>query len=243
MDLDPQGKKLLSLLVSKIQMVVPGQPQTYIGYKECHDFLELPQMREKWGESLKPQGLSSLAEWTEVNNKPGITGVIINRSTFEPGIGYFSLFGKNDGDYAWWEKQVRESKEYDWSPYVIAEFDLSPSDIHAPDREDIVTSRIIRDTALSVKVKAMHNYECQLCGTALVMPLGKRYAEAHHIKPLGRPHNGPDKIENMICLCPNHHALLDYGALRLSLNDIASSSGHEISEDFIHYHNETIFRS
>ena len=33
-----------------------------------------------------------------------------------------------------------------------------------------------------------------------------------HIKDLGRPHNGPDTEENVLCLCPNHHALFDrYG--------------------------------
>ena len=30
-----------------------------------------------------------------------------------------------------------------------------------------------------------------------------------HIQGLGRPHNGPDIIENMLCLCPNHHDQFD----------------------------------
>ena len=25
-----------------------------------------------------------------------------------------------------------------------------------------------------------------------------------------QPHNGPDAIENMLCLCPNHHDQFDY---------------------------------
>lgn len=242
MNLDSQGKNLLALLVARIKTAVPGQPQTYIGYKECHDLLGLPQVREKWGESLKPQGLSSLAEWTELNNKPGITGIIINLSTYEPGKGYFNLFGKDDGDYAWWAIQVRAAKEYDWSPYLEEAFNLVQSDIDVPEREDIVVSRIIRDTALSSKVKAIHGYECQLCGTALEMPAGRKYAEAHHIKPLGKPHNGPDVIENMICLCPNHHAVLDYGAIKLHEEEIISKQGHGISKEFITYHNEVIFQ-
>ncbi|MGB3620304.1 MAG: hypothetical protein WBA20_03065, partial [Ketobacter sp.] len=187
MDLDLQGKNLLELLVSKLKTVVPGRPETYIGYKECHDRLGLPQMREKWGESLKPQGLSSLADWTKANIKPGITGIIINLSTMEPGKGYFDLFGKNDGDYAWWADQIAKSKAYDWSPYISKVFDLVPSDLDVPDREDIVTSRIIRDSSLSSKIKFLHSYECQLCGIALDMPEGKKYAEGHHIKPLGKP--------------------------------------------------------
>jgi len=242
MVLDSQGKNLLSLLVAKIKTVVPGRPETYIGYKECHDLLGLPQMREKWGESLKPQGLSSLADWTEYNNKPGITGLIISLSTLEPGKGYFNLFGKDDGNYAWWAEQIKKSKEYDWSPYLAEEFDLTPSDYEAPDKNDIVTSRIIRDTALSVKVKAINSYKCQLCGLSLEMPAGKKYAEAHHIKPLGSPHGGPDIISNMICLCPNHHAELDYGAIKLKKEDITINQGHEISDEFIFYHNEVIYQ-
>ncbi|MGC1509909.1 HNH endonuclease [Ketobacter sp.] len=242
MDLDLQGKNLLELLVSKLKTVVPGRPETYIGYKECHDRLGLPQMREKWGESLKPQGLSSLADWTKANIKPGITGIIINLSTMEPGKGYFDLFGKNDGDYAWWADQIAKSKAYDWSPYISKVFDLVPSDLDVPDREDIVTSRIIRDSSLSSKIKFLHSYECQLCGIALDMPEGKKYAEGHHIKPLGKPHNGPDVIENMICLCPNHHAMLDYGAIKIDPNKIRTVDGHEISKDFISYHNEFIYQ-
>ncbi|MBT6251913.1 MAG: hypothetical protein HOI84_01280, partial [Flavobacteriaceae bacterium] len=30
-----------------------------------------------------------------------------------------------------------------------------------------------------------------------------------HIKPLGRPHSGPDVKENLLCLCPNHHDQFD----------------------------------
>ena len=37
------------------------------------------------------------------------------------------------------------------------------------------------------------------------------YAEAAHIQPLGMPHNGPDQISNMLCLCPNHHVMFDLG--------------------------------
>lgn len=242
MPLDSQGKKLLALLVAKIKIVEPGRPETYIGYKACHDLLSLPQLREKWGESLKQQGLSSLADWTKSNNKPGITGIIISQSTQEPGKGYFSLFGKEIGDYAWWAEEVQKSKVYNWLPYLIEEFNLTPSDINVPEREDIVTSRIIRDTALSKKIKLLHAYECQLCGTALEMPAGKKYAECHHIKPLGKPHNGPDVIENMICLCPNHHAALDYGAIKLNGEKVRTTQDHTISEEFFNYHNEFIYQ-
>ena len=40
--LDSDGQKLLALLVSRLSDVVPGEPQTYMGYKEAHDALQLP---------------------------------------------------------------------------------------------------------------------------------------------------------------------------------------------------------
>jgi hypothetical protein len=38
--------------------------------------------------------------------------------------------------------------------------------------------------------------------------------EAAHIRPLGAPHNGPDTLDNTLCLCPNHHVLFDHGGTR-----------------------------
>lgn len=62
--LDAQGRRLLALLVSKLPHVSANDPRTFVSYKDVHDLLELPQLRETFGESLKPQGLSSLADWT-----------------------------------------------------------------------------------------------------------------------------------------------------------------------------------
>jgi putative restriction endonuclease len=71
--------------------------------------------------------------------------------------------------------------------------------------------RIVRDTALGREVKRLHDYRCQACGIRLDCA-GGPYAEAAHIRPLGRPHDGPDELANLLCLCPNHHVLFDNGA-------------------------------
>jgi HNH endonuclease len=243
MSLDIQSKNLLRLLVSKLNNAIPGRPDTYIGYKECHDLLGLQQQREKWGESLKPQGLSSLADWTVANSLPAITGLIINRSSNEPGAGYFTLFGKQDNPYSWWGNEIRKSKEFDWSPFVLEDFNFTPIDLDVPDREDMVVSRIIRDTTISLIVKRLNNFKCQICGLSIDMPQGRKYVEAHHVKPLGIPHNGPDILENLICVCPNHHAMLDYGAMILEVEKVIKSDGHNISEEYVTYHNEKIYQS
>ena len=41
------------------------------------------------------------------------------------------------------------------------------------------------------------------------MEFGGAIAVGAHIRALGRPHDGPDDITNIICLCPNHHAQFD----------------------------------
>jgi putative restriction endonuclease len=78
-------------------------------------------------------------------------------------------------------------------------------------RKEATTLRIVRDTAVTRRVKLLHDYCCQVCGVRLHGAAGP-YAEAAHIRPLGAPHHGPDILENVLCLCPNHHVLFDLGS-------------------------------
>jgi len=119
-DLNKQEKQLLAFLVEKVKGVTPGDPQTYVGYKEVHTALGLVQMGGTWGRSLQYQGLHALAEWTARHGLPAITGIVVDRSTHMPGDGFFALFNRaNDDDkWSWWKDQVRLAQEYDWSPYL-----------------------------------------------------------------------------------------------------------------------------
>jgi hypothetical protein len=243
-NLDSQGQSLLDLLVSRLRDVVPGRPETYIGYKDIHDALNLPFHGPTYGESLKHQGLNSLADWTASESKPAISGIIIDWGTFMPGDGYFKLFGRHEDDFEWWRDQVQSSKDFDWLPYLsISELPETPQAADFPlplERQQITTYRILRDTNLAIRVKFLHEFRCQLCEYTIALPDGSRYAEAHHIRPLGDPHNGPDVIENIMCLCPNHHAELDYGVRPLAPDDPRVVPGHSISEIYLRYHNEVI---
>lgn len=75
---------------------------------------------------------------------------------------------------------------------------------------------------------------------------GGPYAEAAHIRPLGRPHNGPDICSNILCLCPNHHVLFDAGAFRIAADltfigipgMLRVRAGHEVGEEFLAYHRD-----
>jgi len=114
---------------------------------------------------------------------------------------------------------------------------------YQPRRTEIISSRIIRNTAVGNEVKEIYNYNCQVCGLRIETPSGP-YAECCHIKPLGRPHDGPDIIENVLCLCPNHHLMLDKYVIHIS-NDfrivetgerINKDDNHNIDVEYIIYH-------
>tara|TARA_B100000315_G_scaffold235521_1_gene250523 strand:- start:991 stop:1776 length:786 start_codon:yes stop_codon:yes gene_type:complete len=83
-----------------------------------------------------------------------------------------------------------------------------------PLRRETTILRVVRDTRQARAVKQLYNYRCQVCDVVLEGSAGP-YAEAAHIKPLGSPHNGPDTMDNLLCLCPNHHVLFDNGGFLL----------------------------
>jgi hypothetical protein len=243
--LDAQGRHLLILLVAKLKDVIPGTPGTYVSYKDVYEQLGFKK-QVPYGRFLKNHGLDSLADWAKAEGKPGITGIVIERKTSMPGKGYFHLFGKEPTDVVWWHEQVRLSKGYDWSghlPDSVFPEAPQPSDFSEPtSRQASTTYRILRDTNLARQVKSLHQYQCQLCGYAIRLPNGLAYAEAHHMRPLGEPHNGPDVMENIVCLCPNHHAELDYGSRPLQGAELNIVPGHSVGEKYIRYHNEVICR-
>jgi predicted restriction endonuclease len=115
-------------------------------------------------------------------------------------------------------------------------------DINEPsERVMSVNYRIVRDTIITQKIKKLYNYKCQLCKKVLILKNNTLYNEAHHIKPLGSPHNGPDTSDNIVCVCPEHHVLLDYGAIKLDKEQMTIHPLHKIRDEFISYHNKNIF--
>jgi putative restriction endonuclease len=111
-----------------------------------------------------------------------------------------------------------------------------PPDVESPagtagpvPRVTAVVQRQVRNSAVVEAVKRWHGYRCQVCGLTLRVVAGP-YAEGAHIRPLGRPHLGPDVPENVLCLCPNDHVLFDNGALYLldDLTVVDASTGHEV---------------
>jgi putative restriction endonuclease len=99
--------------------------------------------------------------------------------------------------------------------------DFDPSFRTAP------VSRRIRDSKLSRHVKAIYEDRCQICQTRIPGLGGRRYSEGAHVKPLGNPHLGPDTLDNILCLCPNHHVQLDIGGMVILENFDVSAAADE----------------
>ena len=108
-------------------------------------------------------------------------------------------------------------------------------------RVETTISRILRNSPLVATLKKKYNFSCQICGTRLELP-NLSYCEAHHIRPLGAPHGGLDEESNLVIVCPNHHVLLDYGAIPFPKDSLVSSL-HKINQANIDYHNTTIHKS
>ena len=256
------AEQILRVLLEHIEggEINPDNPATFLGYSQVHDALGLPMKGETIGNSLKNQGLADLAEWTKAERLPAITGLIVDKSQGEhylsPGDGYFRLFGKRyPHDALWWLNEVRRSMEFDWASHLDPESEPQPVAVTTeytdeaidlrppPERIKATVYRILRDTEIAQRVKALHEYRCQICGHRIELPNGRFYAEAHHVQPLGQPHNGPDVIGNILCLCPNHHAEVDLGACKIELPKLRVAAGHAVDGRYITYHNDKVSRS
>jgi len=189
-----------------------------------------------------------LAEVTRLRN--GDYSHYLNRENYEKTA--FQVIQEHCPGYRKYRGQLRfekVGKAYRLSPSqpVLAPRPQTPGEKHTPLATDIKdptqpervrqeTYRILRDTAVARAVKEAHKYQCQICGQTLRLGDGTPYAEAHHVVPLGAPHNGPDVRDNILCVCPNHHVLLDYGAIKLDENRLEG-----IGKGFIGYHNKSIY--
>jgi putative restriction endonuclease len=124
----------------------------------------------------------------------------------------------------------------------------TPEGLERPGRSTVYTTRVIRNSEIGNYVKNLYNYTCQITGVSLETPSGQ-YAEACHIQPVGRPHNGPDIVENVLCLSPNMHVLFDFGAITLSNDftligvdgELILHPVHNLSLECIRYHRVHIY--
>ncbi|WP_433371908.1 YDG/SRA domain-containing protein [Actinoplanes sp. CA-142083] len=125
---------------------------------------------------------------------------------------------------------------------------LEPEQLDPTRRMSTTIQRIVRNTAVAQRVKEIHRHVCQVCDLRIDTPAGP-YAEAAHIRALGRPHNGPDVQSNVLCLCPNHHVMFDTGVIYINevwivcasathepINELRRSPRHTIDRAHVAYH-------
>lgn len=110
-------------------------------------------------------------------------------------------------------------------------------------------SSVVRDQDPVKKVKALYDHYCQFCRTRLKTGFGY-YSEAAHIRGL-TVHNGPDELENLLCLCANCHVEFDGFGLyvdedyvvrrvrdRSELGKLHRAPGHDIDVAHLSYHRD-----
>jgi hypothetical protein len=117
----------------------------------------------------------------------------------------------------------------------------------------------IRNKALAAALKRHYRSECMFCPSRVVVSISPEqlYAEAIHIRPLGRPHNGPDRPENMLVLCPNCHVQFDAGTICISVGEndemrltskakehalegkvVVTRGGHTVGKEYVIWHRD-----
>lgn len=85
--------------------------------------------------------------------------------------------------------------------------------VASPGRRVLTTHyQLVRDPSVPSRVKALYDYTCQVCRIRIDTLAGP-YSEGAHLVPLGGGADGPDIEENVLSLCPNHHVMLDHGAI------------------------------
>lgn len=102
-----------------------------------------------------------------------------------------------------------------------------------PLRRRSMVNRRVRNAEVADSVKRLYDNTCQICGTQLKTAAGT-YAEAAHIKPLGIPHEGPDVLENLLCLCPNCHKEFDGHAVTVDGSGKVCEFGQYKADLFVH---------
>ncbi|WP_433571180.1 HNH endonuclease [Streptomyces sp. CA-251247] len=115
-------------------------------------------------------------------------------------------------------------------------------------RRQVTASRPDRDQQLAHRVKLLHLHQCQVCGLRLETRFS-HYSEAAHIRGLGNPHDGPDELCNLLCLCPNHHVQFDTLAIYIdeqwnvrsskdgaSIGRLRRHPEHDIEAQYVEYH-------
>lgn len=129
--------------------------------------------------------------------------------------------------------------------------------VESPSTKRVLRNVRLRDTFLAAHMKRRYANTCQVCRKGVPLWEKIRYCEAHHLRPLGSPHFGPDVLGNIIVLCPNHHVMFDRGAATIipdtlevrhhvdgvfpKHSRIYVQSWHILNVKYLDYHHRCVF--
>ncbi|MGW2822144.1 YDG/SRA domain-containing protein [Streptomyces sp. NPDC001443] len=149
----------------------------------------------------------------------------------------------------WRFRLVRRAPAEQGVPNLPQLDEVEGAEVGGDVRSPLSIQRVVRSTAIANLVKQIHDFTCQVCGVRLQLQAGRAYAEAAHIRSLGRPHGGPDTMGNLLCLCPNCHVLMDAGMLLINddltivsradstvLGVLRETPEHRIDREALAYH-------
>jgi putative restriction endonuclease len=170
-----------------------------------------------------------------------------HRSPYSPPVGY-----RYDGLYAvddYWRERGQSGFRI-WRFHLMRLPVTCTAEQHSIDKQrnetmaaykEATILRFIRESDQTRQIKTLYHYRCQMCGIRLETPAGP-YAEAAYIRPLGMPHKGPDTPDNLLCLCPNHHVLFEFGGVAIADDFTLLGQDGRLFVDFRHHINKQHLR-
>ena len=206
------------------------------GYSENRDYGDLIIYTGGGGQSAPGSGVQVSDQKIEGANKAMVraqhdgTPIRVIRGsggdpTFSPSSGYRydGLFEvrdhwftrSQDGPLIVQFELVQINNEGQSAAKTPEDVSTPPSGNTNPDRRERRSRSLVRDQANVDWIKNLYNNTCQVCRIQLMTDAGAISIGAH-IQGLGKPHGGPDIVENMLCLCHNCHAIFDSGAFYIN---------------------------
>ncbi|MDX6609704.1 MAG: hypothetical protein QOF85_1629 [Solirubrobacterales bacterium] len=92
----------------------------------------------------------------------------------------------------------------------------------APPRVRTALARlIVRNHRIVVNLKRLYEGRCQCCKFTFTQANGKTYSEVAHLRAIAGREANLDVKDNLVVLCPNHHKMLDYGAIEIEYDPAA----------------------
>ena len=101
-------------------------------------------------------------------------------------------------------------------------------------REYLYGTALNRNLLLVKKLRDLYQGRCQICGWNSLGIYNVNLCEAHHIQWLSR--GGADELENMMLICPNHHAAIHKLDAPLDFKDFSFDFGNRREALSINHH-------